>query len=231
MEPVRKMPITDQVVDKIRTSIIEGTFEEGKKLPTEQDLCSSLRVSRSTVREAFRVLQTMGYVELKPGRGAFVLSAAPDASVDVRDWFRVNAPKLTDFIEVRKAIESLAIKIAVERGTEEEYRKLFEINESFITAVEEDDVKGMAFLDEEFHREIVDMSHNSLLININGLVAQAFKKYRSISFQVRKNALNAVEPHRTILAALKKRNRDEAVKSIESHLTMAKDDMEAVISE
>ncbi len=231
MEPVRKMPITDQVVDKIRTSIIEGTFEEGKKLPSEKELCSSLNVSRSTVREAFRVLQTMGYVELKPGRGAFVLSAVPDSSVNVRDWFRENAPKLTDFIEVRKAIESLAIKIAVERGTEEEYRILFDINESFITAVDEDNVKDMAFLDEEFHRKIVDMSHNSLLININELVAQAFKKYRSISFQVRKNALSAVEPHRAILAALKKRDKEEAVKSIESHLTMAKDDMEAVISE
>ena len=92
-------------------------------------------------------------------------------------------------------------------------------------------MKDMAFLDEEFHRKIVDMSHNSLLININELVAQAFKKYRSISFQVRKNALSAVEPHRAILAALKKRDKEEAVKSIESHLTMAKDDMEAVISE
>ncbi|PKL26908.1 MAG: FadR family transcriptional regulator [Spirochaetae bacterium HGW-Spirochaetae-2] len=230
MEPVHKMPIADQVVDKIRTSIMDGTFGEGSKLPSEQALCSSLRVSRSTIREAFRVLQTMGYVEMKPGRGAYVLSTTGDATVDVRDWFRVNAPKLTDFIEVRKAIESLAIKIAVDRSTQEEYDKLFKINEDFIQAVHADDSKAMAFLDESFHREIVDMSHNSLLVNINGLVAQAFKKYRSISFQVRKNALNAIEPHREILAALKARDSLGAVKSIENHLTLAREDMEAVIS-
>lgn len=230
MEPVRKMPITDQVVNKIRESIIDGTFEEGAKLPSEQALCASLRVSRSTVREAFRVLQTMGFVELKPGRGAFVLSAAGDASVDVRDWFRVNAPKLTEFIEVRKAIETLAIKIAVERSTTEEFDKLHAINEEFVDAVTQNDPKSMAYLDESFHREIVDMSHNSLLVNINGLVAQAFKKYRSISFQVRKNALNAIEPHREILAALQSRDPERAVRSIENHLTMAREDMEAVIS-
>ncbi|PKL11739.1 MAG: FadR family transcriptional regulator, partial [Spirochaetae bacterium HGW-Spirochaetae-8] len=70
MIPVQKVPITDQVVDKIKTSIIEGTFEESRKLPSEQSLCESLNVSRSTLREAFRVLQTKGFVELKPGRGA-----------------------------------------------------------------------------------------------------------------------------------------------------------------
>ncbi len=231
MDPVRKMPITDQVVEKIRNSIIEGEFEEGNKLPSEQALCLSLRVSRSTVREAFRVLQTMGYVELKPGRGAFVLSATPDKSVDVRDWFKVNAPKLIDFIEVRKAIESLAIRIAVERSSEEEFEKLEDINDHFMKAVYADEVKSMAFLDEEFHRIIVDMSHNSLLININGIVAQAFKKYRSISFQVRKNALNAIAPHLEILDSLKQKDAPRAEKSIENHLTMALKDMEDVISE
>ena len=100
MQPVKKTPIVEQVIDKIRSSIIKGTFEEGSKLPSEQTLCKSLNVSRSTLREAYKVLQTMGYVELKPGRGAFVLSATANATMDVRDWFIVNAPKLTDFIEV-----------------------------------------------------------------------------------------------------------------------------------
>lgn len=231
MDPVQKMPVTDQVVDKIRASIMDGTFKEGSKLPSEQVLCASLRVSRSTVREAYRVLQTMGFIELKPGKGAFVLNADGDAIGDIRDWFRVNAPKLTEFIEVRKAIETLAIKIAVERGTEEEYKKLEHLNEQFALALDQNNAHEMAYLDELFHKSIVDMSHNSLLVSINGVVAQAFKKYRSISFQVRKNALNAMEPHRKILEALRSRDVVRAVKSIESHLTLAKEDMETVISE
>jgi len=231
MEPVKKLSIADQVVDKIRTSIVDGTFAEGSKLPSEQALCATLNVSRSTIREAFRVLQTMGYVELKPGRGAFALSATGESSLSVREWFRINAPKLTEFIEVRKAIETLAISIAVERSTEEEYKKLYSINEEFIKAVETEDSVAMAHLDEQFHRSIVDMSHNTLLKNINELVAQEFKKYRSVSFQVRKNALNAVAPHREILAALRAKDQKRARKSIETHLSMAREDMEDVISE
>lgn len=230
MQPVKKTPIVEQVINKIRSSIIKGTFEEGSKLPSEQTLCKSLNVSRSTLREAFKVLQTMGYVELKPGRGAFVLSATANATMDVRDWFIVNAPKLTDFIEVRQAIETLAIKIAVERGSDAECEEVYEINEKFIQAVESNNVADMAFLDESFHKKLVDMSHNSLLMSLNDLVANEFKKYRSISFQVRHNAESAIGPHKEILAALKSRDSKRAIKSIESHLTQARVDMEAVIS-
>ena len=131
---------------------------------------------------------------------------------------------------MRKEIESLAIRNAVERGTNEEYENLYRVNEQFVAAVEANDAHALALLDESFHHILVDMSHNSLLVNINGLVAQAFKKYRSISFQVRKNALNAIEPHREILNALRARDTERAVRGIESHLTMAREDMEAVIS-
>ena len=231
MEPVKKMPISDQVVDSIRTSIMDGTFVEGEKLPSEQALCVSLQVSRSTIREAYRVLQTMGYVELKPGRGAFVKSSAPHEVINVKDWFRVNAPKLNDFIEVREAIESLAIKIAVERSTDMEYQNLVDINNMFIQAVKDEGVKEMASLDELFHKTLVDISHNTLLINLNSIVAKEFKKYRSISFQVKKNAENAIEPHLEILAALGARDKRRAVKSIVNHLSMAKDDMKMVSKE
>ncbi|MDC7245302.1 MAG: FadR/GntR family transcriptional regulator [Sphaerochaetaceae bacterium] len=231
MEPVKKMPISDQVVDSIKNSIMDGTFGEGEKLPSEQSLCASLQVSRSTIREAYRVLQTMGYVELKPGRGAFVKSSAPHEVINVRDWFRVNAPKLNDFIEVRIAIESLAIKIAVERSTEEEYQKLVDINKEFIEAVKVMDVKEMAALDELFHKTLVDISHNTLLINLNSIVAKEFKKYRSMSFRVKKNAENAIEPHLEILAALGSRDKKRSVKSIEHHLELAKEDMKIVNDE
>ena len=88
----------------------------------------------------------------------------------------------------------------------------------------------MAFLDESFHKKLVDMSHNSLLMSLNDLVAKEFKKYRSISFQVRQNAESAVGAHKEIVAALKSRDSKRAMKSIENHLIKARIDMEAVIS-
>ena len=231
MIPVRKVSIIDQVVESIKESIDSGYFQEGKKLPSEKQLCASLNVSRSTLREAFRVLETIGYVELKPGKGAFVKQLKFHNSINVRDWFRVNAPRLNDFIEVREAIETLAIKIASEKYTEEEFAELATINEEFARAVEEGDVHRIARLDEDFHQAIVRMTHNSLLININDLVAKEFEKYRSVSFKVPRNAQSALEPHQMILDSLRDRDAKRAIKSVTYHLQKAKEDMEEVIKE
>jgi len=229
--PVKKMPITEQVVEKIMTSIVAGTYKEGDKLPTEQALCQELNVGRSTVREAFRVLQTMGYVELKPGKGAYVYSRTGNDSVDVRSWFKENVLQLKDFIEVREAIESLAIKIAIEKGTKDEFSHLDAIHQRFLAAADMNDTIEMARLDEIFHEAIVSMTHNYLLININNLVSKEFKKYRSLSFSVRTNVESAVYAHKKIMEAIKRRDKTVAVESIVYHLHMVISDMEQVINE
>ncbi len=231
MIPVQKMPITDQVVEKIKASIIDGTYKEHAKLPSEQALCIELNVSRSTIREAFRVLKTMGYVELKPGRGAFVSSATGYELMNVRDWFRENAPRLKDFIEVREAIETLAVKIAIEKGSPEEYKKVNMISSQFLKALDANDVAAMAHLDETFHETIVNMTHNSLLININNLVSKEFKKYRSISFAVRANAESALESHKLIVDSLMRRDTAAATESMVYHLHRVVIDMESLINE
>jgi GntR family transcriptional repressor for pyruvate dehydrogenase complex len=231
MVPVQKMPITEQVISRLKASIACGDYQEGKKLPSEQSLCLELKVGRSTLREAFRVLQTMGYIELKPGRGAFVQSTTGNEIVNARDWFRENAPQLKDFIEVREAIESLAIRIAIERGTEEEYSRIEEINEGFLLSVGMNDIPGMARLDEAFHEAIVNMTHNYLLMNINNLVSKEFRKYRSISFGVHANAESASDSHQKIVAALKARDERLAIESVVYHLNRVISDMESIISE
>jgi GntR family transcriptional regulator, transcriptional repressor for pyruvate dehydrogenase complex len=225
------MPIIDQVVEILQTQIQNGVFAEDQKLPSEQSLCESLHVGRSTLREAFRVLQTIGYVELRPGRGAFVKSSAPLDIVRVRDWFKENAPLMKDFIEVREAIESLAMRLAFEKGTEEEFVEVKKINDLFIEAFRRSDVNDLARLDEEFHGAFIRMSHNSLLININNLVAKEFKKYRSISFAVEANAASAAAAHERIVDAILRGDRIAAVESVAAHLRSAVADMETVIKE
>lgn len=231
MVPVQKMPIIDQVVASLQSQIREGIFAENQKLPSEQSLCATLHVGRSTVREAFRVLQTTGFVELRPGRGAFVKSASPPDIVRVKDWFKENAPRMKDFLEVREAIETLAMRLAFEKGTEEEFLEVQNINDRFLEAVLVADVQEMARLDEEFHNALVHMSHNVLLVNINLLVANEFRKYRSVSFALRANAESAATAHSRIMTAINRRDRNEAVESVVAHLHSAVTDMELVIRE
>jgi len=74
MKALQKRSKIEQVVDSIKSSIAGGDFKVGAKLPSEDSISNTLRVSRSTVREAFKVLQEKGYLELRPGRGAFAMN-------------------------------------------------------------------------------------------------------------------------------------------------------------
>jgi GntR family transcriptional repressor for pyruvate dehydrogenase complex len=230
MQAVKKMPVIDQVVENIRESITGGELSVGSKLPSELSLCGTLSVSRSTIREALRVLQTLGYVELKPGRGAFVRDTDPHDKETVRRWFKESAPKLEDLTEVRGALEFLAVRKAVENCTRAGIKELFAIQASFVRAVDDFNVSGMSQYDEAFHKQIFSMSNNALLINLYNIVAVELQKYRLMSFSLKENGLNAIKPHQKIAEAIRNRDAADAVSQMEKHLKLMISDMEKIIS-
>lgn len=90
MEPISRVPIVQQVEERIRELIQEEQYQPGKKLPPEMELCQRLGVGRGTVREAFRLLQAKGVVEIKPGRGAFVAENPAERDIGAIDWLVEN---------------------------------------------------------------------------------------------------------------------------------------------
>jgi GntR family transcriptional repressor for pyruvate dehydrogenase complex len=231
MRAITKVPIIDQVVETIKDSISNGEFTIDQKLPAELTLCKTLSVSRSTIREAFRVLQTLGYVELRPGRGAFIRNTDPLDFESVRRWFRENAPRLEDFTEVRKTLEPLAVRMAIERCTEDEVVALEKTHIEFVKAVNAHDIPMIIKLDEEFHRRIFSMAKNSLLINLNTFIAADFKKYRLMSFSMKQNCLRAIDPHEKILNSIKKRDPERGKAEMVRHMDNVFTDIEAIANE
>ena len=69
MESVKRVPVVQQVVEKIKEYLFSGEVSVGDKLPVEKELCEQLEVGRGTVREALRMLEATGYVESRPGKG------------------------------------------------------------------------------------------------------------------------------------------------------------------
>ncbi len=229
MKSVKRVSVTKQVAESIKESIISGQFAVGEKLPTEARLCEILQVSRSSVREAMQALQVEGYVELIPGRGAFVSDNNSHDYDTVRKWFIESVPTLEDYTEVREAIEPLAIRMAIQRGTEEELETLLKIHKDFINAEKEKNISLMAKLDEEFHTQIVLMSHNALLNKINTLLAAELKKYRVMSISVKEHSDNTIREHELICESLKNRDARLATSAMLKHLDMTLTDMNKVI--
>jgi GntR family transcriptional repressor for pyruvate dehydrogenase complex len=230
MKAVERVPVTTQIAESVRESIVKGQFQIGDKLPPEIKLCELLKASRSSVREALRQLQAEGYVELLPGRGAFVRHNQSHDYDTVRRWFIAASPNLRDFTEVREALEPLAVRMAVERGTATEYKTLESIHNDFSAAAKENNVSALAGLDEKFHTQIITMSHNSLLGNINDILNSELKEYRIRSISVKANSENTVREHARILVSIRKKDAHTAAAAMLSHLGMVLNDMQKVIN-
>ncbi len=231
MNRVEKISITDRAVDEIRRNIEAGVYAVGDKLPSENLLCSQLGVSRTTIREAQRVLQAQGYVDIIHGRGAFVASLDTfPGSVD--GWALHDSYKLTDIYPVRRVIEDLGVRLAAVEMTDREIDELASIHQQFVNCVDNDPqipdkAVRLAMLDEAFHEKICEGSHNPLIIKIIRPISESLRCYRKRSFAIEDNLRRTPMPHGKILEAI--RNHQPAIGAFEmnTHLDISAEDIAA----
>lgn len=224
MEEVRHGSVTELTTRSIRNSILSGEYHVGDKLLTENKLSQQLNVSRTVVREAMRILATEGYIQMVPGRGAFVACTSEINRVEDH-WFSFSLASFHDLMEVRIPIEVLSVSLAVERATPEDIESLERNFASFLEANQSRNEQEMSRLDEDFHALIVRATRNNLLVSINKQLAKAYYGYRHASFSDSGTYANAVEPHRQILNAFKNRDSEQAVCAMRYHMERAVEDI------
>ena len=117
LNSLKRVSIVQQVEQVIADRIVDGTYAVDTKLPAEMTLSKQLGVGRGTVREAFRLLEAKGLVEIRPGRGAFVASDKEAGTEQTVQWFRANEMELLDCVQVRNALEPLAARLMAERSS------------------------------------------------------------------------------------------------------------------
>src|SRR4030042_99910 len=101
--------ISEEIVDQIKTAILEGQLKPGDKLPPERELIKELGISRVSLREALNSLESMGFVEIRQGGGSYVRSVVAERVKDPLNlMIKENVNKVFDLIEVRKGLETWA---------------------------------------------------------------------------------------------------------------------------
>jgi GntR family transcriptional repressor for pyruvate dehydrogenase complex len=229
MAEVSRVPIVQQVVNSMKDFVASDGTEVGQKLPTEKEWCENLSVGRGTVREAFRILEARGLVEIKPGRGAFLVSKKELGQEELAEWFLQNEVELKDYIEVRSAVEPLCARLIARRASDSELEQLERVHQRFIRAVEEEDIAGMAKYDERFHKHIVECSRNKMLIFICKKIDECIRDFRLKTFQVPQNARNAIKAHQDIVDAIKARDEEVAELYAKRHISLINIDMDVII--
>lgn len=213
--------VSESVYLKLREMIENGTFTVGQKLPTEQALCALFGVGRSSVREASRILQAKGFVEIKRGSGVYVVSKTENAPENMSRWLLDNKESILNYMQVRMAIEDLAITLFIQNQDKKQLKALQRIEKNFEEAVEQGDVYRMVAMDEAFHGAIARGTGNSLLISINKQLEETFQQYRNITFANAENRNAAVEAHRKILDAISIRDTNSAKYNMRNHLQVS----------
>ena len=162
------MPLRDVVFNTLRQEIIHGELKPGERL-LEIPLAEKLGVSRTPIREAIRKLELEGLVVMLPRRGATVAG--------------ITSKNLRDVLEIRRALEELAIGLACERMTDEQLAELDEVGNRIKTNIETADASDIADMDETFHTLIYESTNNPRLVNILANLREQMYRYR-----IRKNA-------------------------------------------
>lgn len=224
--PIKNTKVYEQVINQIKEMIQDGTLKRGDKLPSERDLVEQLQVSRTSIREALRVLEIVGIVECKQGEGNFIRTDFNDTLLEpLSIMFMLNDCKLEEIFELRKVIEIETAALSAERITDEELKKIENIVDKIKSS---DDEEEKVKLDTQFHYSIAGACQNILIVSIINAVSTLMDYFikdarKSIIGDLHKEIID--EQHDNILKALKNHNPYEAVEAMRNHLELINENL------
>lgn len=197
------LPLRDVVFKTLRQAILTGELKPGERL-MEIHLANKLGVSRTPIREAIRKLELEGLVIMVPRRGAQVA--------------RITEKSMSDVLEVRRALDELAVELACRRITEEEKEQLKNACLQFEKAVTTNNVREIAKADVGFHDIIFSSTGNVRLTQmVNNLAEQMYRyRYEYIKDENQHDML--VKEHRRIFDSIMKNDTEEAKEAIRIHI-------------
>lgn len=194
----------DVLADQLRRRIRSGELCEGQALPTERKLVQETGLSRLSVREALRILETEGLIETRPGRNGGSHVRRPEGNVLARHlelfiWSRNASPG--DVHDVREALEALAAETAARRRTAADLAELTRRTEALEASVGDSHAYLAANVD--WHMAIIKASHNELLIGLMSVLARVLHDATSSdAFDSPDVRAATVAVHRNILEAI-----------------------------
>jgi GntR family transcriptional regulator, transcriptional repressor for pyruvate dehydrogenase complex len=206
---------------RLRELILKGQFASGKLLPPERDLVTESGLSRGSVREALKILETEGLVEIKSGRtgGSRVTSPKRTALARSTEIFvRANGVNLESLLDCRIAVEPMLAKLTARNRTEAELEHLRKLHVKFEKSV--NDIQRYRRINFQWHLAIAAASRNEPLTAL--MEAIATPVFEATGYEVvttPKTRREAVKAHAAVLDAIARRDGATAARAMEGHLT------------
>ena len=198
------LPLRDVVFNTLRQAILKGELKPGERL-MEIQLANKLGVSRTPVREAIRKLELEGLVLMIPRKGAEVAE--------------ITRQDMEDVLEVRTALEELAVIDACDHITDAQLSELKKASNEFKKALlEGKDLVTCADADMHFHDVILSATNNRRLIQMLNNLSEQMYRYRMEYLKDERTHKTLIEEHDAIRRALKKHDKVKAGAAIRVHI-------------
>ena len=210
------LPLRDVVFKTLRQAILKGELEPGERL-MEIQLAERLGVSRTPIREAIRMLEQEGLAVTTPRKGAEV------AKMTLKD--------MEDVLEIRDALDELAVRIACQKISDEQLKQLEDMKELFEKSTQTGNVKKIAEADVTFHDVIYEATGNPKLVTLLNNLREQVYRYRVEYIKDPKNYPTLIAEHEAILESLKNRDVKNAVEAMHVHVANQAEAVKTVIQE
>jgi DNA-binding GntR family transcriptional regulator len=201
--PLQWRSLHETVTARLRDLIVEGQLPEGSRI-VERELCEKFGISRTPLREAFKVLAVEGLVEILPNRGALVARLGP---VEARDMLRVIA-----------RLEALAGELACSEATDDEIRAIRAMHDDMLRHYRTGERSSYFRLNQDIHLAIVGCARNASLQSVHARLHARMKRIRFLGNDVPRNWSAAVGDHEEIIAALERRDAKATGVLLQRHL-------------
>ncbi len=225
LKPIKKKRVSDLIVEQIREMITSSEMEPGQMLPSERELVQTLQVSRASLREALRILEIMGMIETRAGKGIIISEKKTEGLESFEFWLKAHKEALKEHFEVRLVIEPDAAFYAAHRAKHETILKMRKAVEEFRKCKDENDSIGMIRHDSEFHNLIAQATGNHTLLVLMETITRSLLEGWKATLHIPSRIEKTISEHTDILSAIEKRRDAEARDLMRKHLVNAISDL------
>lgn len=204
----RHQTLREKILETIRDAILKGSLKPGERV-SEPDLAERFGISRTPIREAFRQLESEGYLQVVPRKGAVV------ASLSERD--------IEEFYAIKIILEGFAARMAADKLTAKEIERLESINERLYKLADEGDVKTFFRVHNEFHEVFIKAAGNDKLSEMINQLVMKFKRLRLASLSHPGRMKISIEDHRDMIQAFKEHDGSRADSLVRHAATIGAD--------
>ncbi|PID75793.1 MAG: GntR family transcriptional regulator [Deltaproteobacteria bacterium] len=225
MPRIKKIRLCDSVIEAVKEMIAEEGFKPGDKFYSENELTKQLGVSRSSIREAVKILETTGFVCVRQGKGIFITDRQGLRFEEFTGWLKNNEQAIRDNFEVRMILESKVARYAAAKADTDDICRLQEAHTAFIKYARENDTERAIVCDGRFHRRLAAATKNETLHVLMKAITTKLPTGWISSLYTPGRMEKTINEHSDIVAAVKKGDAAGAENAMMRHLLNAVHDI------